>query len=104
MPKVCVLLERDGRETYAHGAYLAPEGKGEDDVRADLARAYREVWQAFPVDWNYDDVDEALARLGYRYLDDAKPFCDHKEDCWQVVPVRFLMDNVMTFWEHEVEV
>ena len=49
-------------------------------------------------------VDEALARLGYRYLDDAKPFCDHKEDCWQVVPVRFLMDNVMTFWEHEVEV
>ena len=70
--KQFVLLERDGRDVYFHGAVKIPEGK--DD--ADVARIYRSVMDSSE-EWNYDDIIQALGAEGFEYVPSAQ-FWEHE--------------------------
>ncbi len=73
---VVCMLEKDGRERYFHGVFLAPEGMTHAKALKAIDKAF---WRAVDAgrarneddeceDWNYDDVHDEMQKLGFENM------------------------------------
>lgn len=87
--KIIPLMERDGRETYFHGAVVVPDQRTSEQVIQDLKRLYGEVIGSSD-EWTYDDIFARLRREGYTLLEHDEVFWEDEADpiCLPAAPVQ----------------
>jgi hypothetical protein len=63
------LADIDGDTVHAHGLVVCPlHLRDRDQVLAEIDRIFREVVQADPEGWNYDDVIVGLTNGGFEHF------------------------------------
>lgn len=68
MNPIISLEERDGREHYAHGLFMAPDGLDASAAKAAARTIVRGAMDSFE-EWSYDDIHAALEAAGFKQLE-----------------------------------
>jgi hypothetical protein len=63
--RIPVLLTDEDGDAYIHALCFAPRGMNLTDARETVTRTFVAVRKAHDDDWNYDDVTNALTKLGF---------------------------------------
>lgn len=65
---VLFLREKDGNDTYYHGAYLIPEQLTPQAADLTVSKIYDRITKTVE-DWNYDDIHEQMRKQGFTQID-----------------------------------